>query len=326
MTRAKSSLFGAALAMAAAAVSSPVLAKDAPHIERHTWSFGGFTGQFDQAQLQRGFQVYKEVCSACHGMQRVYFRNLVAPGGPEFPEESVKALAAEWPYQITDGPDDTGKMFERPAKLFDPIRGPFKNNNEARAMQNGALPPDLSIIAKARNPEYTGPFWWHPFHMLGDVATGYQEGGPDYLYALLTGYADKAPPFKREANGSLEQIGETDVASEAGLERCATVVRGENGKPDVCNKVQDGMYYNTAFPGHQVAMPPPLAKDNFVKYQDGAGSLEDNARDLSAFLAWAADPSLDQRKSTGWLVMLYLLVTTVLLYLGKKRIWAKIEH
>jgi cytochrome c1 len=257
------------------------------HIARQTWSFGGFTGQYDQAALQRGFQIYKDVCSACHGLKRVRFRNLVEPGGPGFPEESVKALAAEWPNKITDGPDDSGKMFERPAKLFDPILGPFKDDQEARSAQGGALPPDLSLMAKARNVEYTGPFWAHPFSMLRDIATSYQEGGPDYLYALLTGYSDEVP---------------ADV------------------------KLAEGMHYNVAFPGHQIAMPAPLAKDNFVTYQDGSGSLEQNAHDISAFLAWAADPSLNERKSIGWLVMLYLVVTTLLLYLGKKRLWSKIPH
>lgn len=256
-------------------------------IERQAWSFGSFTGQFDKAQLQRGFQVYKEICSACHGLSRVRFRNLAEPGGPEFPEDAVKALAADWPNQITDGPDDSGKMFERPAKLFDPIRGPYKNDNEARSAQNGALPPDLSLIAKARNVEYTGTFYFHPFSMLRDIFTGYQEGGADYVYALLTGYSDEIPH---------------------GI------------------TIAEGMYYNAAFPGHQIAMPPPLAKDNFVKYQDGTGSLEQNARDLAAFFAWTADPTLNQRKSTGWLVMLYLVVTTGLLLAGKKRIWSKIPH
>lgn len=257
------------------------------HIERQVWSFGGFTGQYDPAALQRGFQVYKDVCSACHGLKRVRFRNLVEPGGPGFPEDGVKTLAAEWPNKVTDGPDDTGKMFERPARLSDPILGPFKNDQEARAAQGGALPPDLSLMAKARNVQYTGPFWAHPFSMLRDIATSYQEGGPDYLYALLTGYSEEVP---------------ADI------------------------KLAEGMHYNVAFPGHQIAMPPPLAKDNFVKYQDGSGSLDQNAHDIASFLAWAADPSLNERKNIGWLVMLYLAVTTLLLYLGKKRIWAKIPH
>lgn len=256
-------------------------------IERQDWSFSGFYGQYDKDQLQRGFQVYQEVCAACHGLKRVRFRNLVEPGGPEFPEEAVKALAAEWPNQIVDGPDDEGKMFDRPAKLFDPILGPFKNDKEARAAQNGALPPDLSLIVKARNVEYHGPVWYHPISMLRDIVTGYQEGGADYMYALLMGYSEKVP---------------ADM------------------------KMAEGMYYNVPFPGHQIAMPAPISKDAFITYQDGTGSLEKNSRDVTAFLAWAADPSLNQRKATGWLVMLYLLITTILLYFGKKRIWSKAPH
>lgn len=274
-------LLGAAVPVAAGAAEGGHI-----HIERQPWSFGGFTGQYDSAQLQRGFQIYKDVCSACHGLKRVRFRNLVEEGGPEFPEEAVKALAHEWPNKIVDGPNDEGKMFEREPKLFDPILGPFKNDNEARSAQNGALPPDLSLMAKARSVEYTGSWWAHPFSMLRDIATSYQEGGADYLYALMTGYSE--PP--------------------AGV------------------TVAEGMHYNAAFPGHQIAMPAPLSKDNFVKYQDGTGSLEQNARDLSAFLAWAADPTLNGRKSTGWLVMLYLVVTTGLLYAGKRVIWSKIPH
>ncbi|MEQ1717741.1 MAG: cytochrome c1, partial [Hyphomicrobium sp.] len=125
----------------------------------------------------------------------------------------------------------------------------------------------------------------HPFLMLGDIAKSYQEGGADYLFALLTGYHE-AP---------------------AGV------------------TVGDGMNYNVAFPGNQLAMPPPLSAD-VVTYQDGTkGTVENYARDVSAFLAWAADPSLDQRKRIGWQVMLYLLVTTALLYLGKKRVWSKLH-
>lgn len=288
MTRAMKS--GSLLAVALLLVAAPVaaLAAEGGHtlIPRQTWSFGGFTGQYDKAQLQRGFQIYKDVCAMCHGLKRVRFRNLVEPGGPEFPEDAVKALAHEWPNKIVDGPDDEGKMFEREPKAFDPILGPFKNDKEARAAQGGALPPDLSLVAKARSVEYTGTWWAHPFSMLRDVATSYQEGGADYIYALLTSYADAPADMK----------------------------------------MAEGMQYNTAFPGHQIAMPPPLAKDNFVKYQDKSGSLEQNAHDIAAFLAWAADPSLNTRKSTGWLVMLYLLVTTLLLYAGKRTLWSKIPH
>ncbi|MEZ5900254.1 MAG: cytochrome c1 [Hyphomicrobiaceae bacterium] len=259
-------------------------------IERQPWAFAGFKGQFDQAQLQRGFQVYKEVCSACHGLKRVYFRNLVEPGGPGFPEESVKELAASWPNQIPTVNDQGevakgGDLIKRPAKLFDPILGPYLNDLQARAAQNGALPPDLSVIAKARGVHRDVSWMIHPFLMLGDILTGYQEGGPDYIYALMTGYTD--PP--------------SDFA------------------------ITEGKNYNLAFPGHQISMPPPLS-EGAVTYQDGTkGTVENYSRDVSAFLAWAADPSLDERKRIGWQVMLYLLVTTVLLYFGKRRIWSKMH-
>lgn len=280
----KASVFSAC-ALASASVGA-LAAGPAIEIEKVQWPFSGIRGQFDKAQLQRGFQVYKEVCAACHGLNRIYFRNLTQPGGPEFSEEAVKALAAEWPNQITDGPNDEGAMFERPARLPDPIRGPYKNEKEARSVQNGAYPPDLSLITKARSVERHAHWTVHPFLMLGDVAKGYQEGGADYMHALLTGYVD-AP---------------------------ADVTVGE------------GMYYNKAFPGHQLAMPPPLS-DGVVTYQDGTpATVESYSRDVTAFLSWAADPTHDQRKRIGWQVLLYLLVTTVLLYLGKKRIWANIKH
>jgi len=257
-----------------------------PEIARQAWHFSGFTGQFDKAQLQRGFQVYKDVCANCHGLKRIAFRNLVQPGGPEFPEAAVKALAAGWPNQITDGPNDEGKMFERPPLLSDPILGPYKNDQEARAAQNGALPPDLSLITRARGVERNPSWYVHPFLMLGDILKSYQEGGADYLYALLTEFAE--PP--------------------AGFH------------------LADGKYYNKAFAGHQISMPPPLSADS-VAYQDGTPTTVENyARDVSAFLSWTADPSFDQRKRIGWQVILYLIVTTLLLYIGKKRIWSAIKH
>jgi cytochrome c1 len=283
-------LFGS-LALAGAAL--PTWAADeggGEHaIGRQDWTFGGFTGQFDKAQLQRGFQVYQQVCTACHGLKRVRFRNLAEPGGPEFPEPAVKALAVSWPYQISGELDDQGNPIDRLPGLADPIIGPYKNDKQARAAQNGALPPDLSLIAKARTVESHAPWYSQGFYMLRDMATGYQEGGADYLYALLTGYHE--PP--------------------AGMQ------------------MTEGMNFNVAFPGHQLAMPPPLGKDNFVEYQPESGykgSLEQNAHDVTAFLAWAADPSLNDRKQLGWQVLLYLLITTVLLYLVKKQIWSRVMH
>jgi len=304
----------------------------APHIEHQHWSFGGFSGRYEKAQLQRGFQVYQGICAGCHGLERVRFRNLTEPGGPEFPEEAVKALAAEWPNKITDGPDDAGKMFERAAGLPDPIRGPFKNEKEARATFNGAYPPDLSVIAKARNVEYHGSWYYHPVSMIKDIATGYQEGGTDYIHALLTHYKDAPPAYTRNAGGKLVPASEAVAKDKAsGAERCVSVVAGEEGKPDTCNKLGEGMNYNTAFPGGQIAMSAPLA-DGVVPYKgvDGVAAApattDQYARDVAAFLTWTADPSLNARKTIGWQVMLYLLITTVLLFIGKKRIWAKVKH
>lgn len=259
------------------------------HIEHQQWSFGGMFGHYDKDQLQRGFRVYKEVCSACHGLKRVYFRNLVESGGPEFDEDAVKALAAEWPNQITDGPNDEGAMFQRPPRLSDPILGPYKNDKEARAAQNGALPPDLSLITRARSTHNEAPWYKHVFLMARDIFTGYQEGGANYVYALLTGYHETPEGVT----------------------------------------LAEGMNYNAAFPGNQVAMPnvldggPVDYADGQEKYDGPKSSQAQNAVDVTAFLSWAADPSLNERKKIGWLVMLYLLITTILLYFGKRRLWSK---
>ena len=285
MTQRFSSTFLAAAGFCLLA-AVPAFAEGHAAIERQPWSFGGITGQFDRAQLQRGFQVYQDVCSGCHGLKRLYFRNLVQPGGPEFPDDAVKKLAAEWPNKIVDGPNDQGKMFERPALLSDPIRGPYHNDQEARAAQNGSLPPDLTLIPRARNVEREVSWFTHPFYMLYDILTGYQEGGADYVYALLTGFTD--PPKDMQ--------------------------------------MADGKMYNKVFPGHQIGMPPPLS-DDLVPYKDGTPKTVDHyARDVTAFLSWAADPTLDQRKRMGWQVVIYLLITTALLYLGKRTIWSSIKH
>src|SRR5262245_14831355 len=154
-----------------------------PPLER--WSFAGPFGKFDTAQLQRGFQVYKEVCSNCHSLSMIAFRNLGDPGGPHFTEDEVKSLAAT--YQIQDGPNDAGDMFERPGKPFDHLPSPFPNPQAAAAANGGAAPPDLSLMAKARGVS-RGVLW-----ATVDFFTGYQEGGPDYIHALLTGFQDPPP-------------------------------------------------------------------------------------------------------------------------------------
>ena len=260
-------------------------AGEAIQIERQKWSFAGPFGRFDQNQLQRGFQVYKETCAQCHGLSRVDFRNLAQPGGPVFNEDAVKGLAAT--YEVQDGPNDDGKMFKRPGRLSDKIPPPYANEKEARSIHNGAYPPDLSLITKARGIEYHGSLFAHPYHLLKDMILGYQEAGADYVHALLTGYVEKPGEFQ----------------------------------------MADGMNYNRAYPGHQISMPPPLQDgaiqtDGKPTFQDGTpATIDQMSRDVVAFLAWAGDPKHDERKRMGLLVMLYLLITAVLLYFSKKRIW-----
>lgn len=150
------------LTAALLAVATPALANSgAAHPKQENWAFDGATGKFDKPAVQRGMQVYKEVCSACHGLKRVAFRSLTGIG---FSEAEVKSLAAG--YDIQDGPNDDGEMFTRPGRPSDKFPSPYANDKAARAMQNGALPPDLSLIIKAR------------------------EDGANYVYSLLTGYGD----------------------------------------------------------------------------------------------------------------------------------------
>jgi len=279
-------LLGAAAAFAATALPAAASSGGGEAVHLQHWTFGGVRGSFDRAQLQRGFQVYKEVCASCHGMRQLSFRNLSQRGGPEFPEEAVKALAAT--YKVNDTPNDQGKVLKRPARLSDRIPNPFDNDQQARSANNGALPPDLSLIARARGFEVEKPAYMVPWHMLKDVflSGGYQEAGADYLYALMTGYKDAPKDMK----------------------------------------MADGMQYNTVFAGNQISMPAPLS-DGRVKYSDGTpAKVENYAADVTAFLAWAADPKLEERKRLGLMVMLYLALTSVLLYAAKRYIWSDVPH
>lgn len=281
MIRWAAAAVAAGIALTATVAAAEETATEFPLLKpaRQEWSFAGFFGHYDQAQLQRGYQVYKDVCSSCHSMKLVKFRNLADEGGPGFTEDAVKVLAAT--YAIQDGPNDAGEMFERPRLPSDAFPSPFPNDNAARAANGGALPPDLSLIAKARAVHRGFP--WFVFDMFWP----YQEQGPDYITSLLTGYQD--PP--------------------EGVE------------------VPEGTYYNPHFiNGVSLRMPPPLDND-VVEYSDGTPQTKEQyAKDVSAFLMWAAEPHLDARKALGFKVMLYLFVFAGILYFVKRQVWRGTAH
>jgi ubiquinol-cytochrome c reductase cytochrome c1 subunit len=252
------------------------------------WSFSGIFGAYDKASLQRGFQVYREVCAGCHGMKLVAYRNLSALG---YSEKEVKAFAAE--AEVTDGPNDEGEMFQRPGLPADRFVPPFANDQAARAANNGAFPPDLSVLTKAR---YKRMGW----------------EGSDYIYAVLTGYHDE-PPAEFQEKYRKEQE------------------EKNKGKKDKDKKeikdfqVSEGMSFNLYFPGYQIAMPPPLADDG-VEFADGTKATVDQmAKDVTTFLAWAAEPEMEERKRLGIKVILFLLVMTGLLFALKRKIWADLH-
>ena len=313
-------------ALAAPFVLTPVLASAEmaeSSVPRETWSFAGMTGHFDKAQLQRGYKIYKEVCSNCHSLRLMKYRNLAEPGGPGFTEGQVNTLIKG--VEFEDTVDANGLPAKRAAMLADTFKGPFANEAAARAANNGAVPPDLSLMARARNAPLNVPLYLAPFQWLSEIARGYQEGGPDYILSLLTSYHDKAPPYVMDAQGKLTPIPEAQAVKDT--LRCVSINVAEGaGKKDECNKLAEGLYYNTTYPGHQIRMPPPLAADGQVDYTDGTKtSVDQYAHDVSAFLAWTADPTLEERKETGLKMMIYLLILSVLLWFAKRQIWARLH-
>ena len=223
------------------------------------WSFKGLFGKFDRASLQRGYQVYTEVCAACHSIQYLSYRNLAEQGGPEFTEDEAKAIAAN--FDVLDGPNSEGEMFTRPAKLSDKFVMPYENIEAAKAANGGAYPPDMSVLAKAR------------------------KGGADYIYSLLLGYED--PP--------------ADV------------------------KLDDGVYYNKFMYGNKIKMSAPLS-DGLIEYNDGTeASTDQMAKDVTTFLMWSAEPHLETRHKTGFRVIVYLIILSILVYLTMKKIWSRVE-
>ena len=244
--------FGAFLAMA-----GPALAVEEVHVPEQEWQFEGFFGTFDRGALQRGFQVYAQACRSCHSLDFIAFRHLQDIG---LTAEQIESVAAQ--FEVEDGPDESGDMFMRPARAADYVPPPFPNEMAARAANAGALPPDLSLMVRAR------------------------PGGVDYVYALMTGYVAEPPE---------------DV------------------------ELGPGMYYNAYFPGHQIAMPPPLS-EGVVEYTDGAEeTLEQYAHDITTFLMWTAHPELETRKQLGVKVILFLIGLTALLFALKKKIWSDVH-
>ncbi|MFL2769592.1 MAG: cytochrome c1 [Rhodospirillaceae bacterium] len=253
-------VISALMALLLSSTPEPVQAAGASvELDHQEWSFDGIFGTFDRQQLQRGFQVYREVCSSCHGLDYIAFRNLQDLG---YSEDQTKVLASE--YFVEECCDDQGDIFERPAIPSDYIPNPYPNEQFARASNNGSLPPDLSLITKAR------------------------ANGPDYLYNLILAYED--PP------------------------------------PDMEGEIMFGMYYNSVFDGNQIAMAQQLY-DDLIEYADGTPATnEQMAKDVTAFLHWAAEPKLEVRKQTGVRVLLFTLVFTFLAYFLKRRIWADVNH
>jgi ubiquinol-cytochrome c reductase cytochrome c1 subunit len=246
------------LALLASLVAAPAFAQTTAPAEPpdQKWSFEGVFGTFDRASAQRGFLVYQQVCSSCHSMKQMYYRNLAGIG---IPEDMIKNIAAS--VQVPGGVNDDGQPFDRPGLPSDHFRSPFPNDKAARAANGGALPPDQSVLEKAR------------------------ENGPNYIYALLTGYGNPPPGMKMGA----------------------------------------GMYYNKYFPGNQIGMPQPLTDDR-VTYTDGVKpTLDQEAHDVVTFLAFTANPELEQRHAMGVRVVLFLAFLTCLTYGVKRKIWANVH-
>ena len=239
--------------------SANVISAEKVEYLKTDWTFKGLFGKFDRASLQRGYQVYTEVCAACHSMKYLSYRNLSEKGGPEFSVAQAKAIAAS--FEVTDGPNSDGEMFNRPGKLSDKFVMPYENVKAAEAANGGAYPPDMSVLVKARG------------------------GGVDYIYSLLQGY-EEAP---------------------SGM------------------TLDDGVHYNKYMYGNKIKMSAPLS-DGIIEYSDGTNaSVQQMSKDVTTFLMWAAEPSLETRHQMGFKAIVYLIILTILVYFSMKRIWSRVK-
>ncbi|MCF8473723.1 MAG: cytochrome c1 [Emcibacter sp.] len=238
------------------------------HLKKNDWPHAGPFGKFDKAALQRGLQVYKEVCAACHSLNMVAFRELTALG---YSADEVKAFASE--YEFADGVNDDGDVKYRKGLPQDYFPAPFASETEARDSNSGALPPDFSLLGKSR--EHLSMFTpWNSIY------------GEDYIVGILTTYHEEAP------HGVV---------------------------------LAEGMHFNEAFPGNQIAMAPPIS-DDLVEYADGTpATMEQIAHDVATFMYWAAEPKMEVRKAMGLKVIIYMSILTILLYFVNKRVWKKVK-
>ena len=282
MTKTKS-IIGALLVslLLAAPVAAQEGSHSTPEIQKEPWSFAGPFGTYDQNQLRRGFQVFREVCSSCHSARLLAFRNLGEPNGPTFTEGQVKALAAE--YEVTDAEAEGGR---RPAVAADRWPSPFASDQEARDANGGAIPPDLSVMAKARGTTQQFPWW------ILNYFTPYAEGGPDYIHALLNGYEETPPEGVEIPEG--KYYNHYFPGHAIGM----------------APPLSDGAITYVAAEGEAAV---PLTADQY-------------SRDVASFLMWMAEPHLVERKEAGLRVIAFLLLFAGLMWFVKQKLWSRVEH
>lgn len=319
------------IALASLAIGGTALAgggQKHAHAPDGGWPFEGAFGKFEKDSLQRGYQVYQQVCSTCHGMDLMRYRNLGQKGGPFYdpaypnPNDSpwVKALADQVYLSGVDIDQDTGEEIDRNARPSDAFRNPYRNDAAGRAANAGALPPDLSVITKARH------------------------GGASYVYSLLTGYPEEgAIEVVDLPNGARETRIYPDKMKKDDHDDTHTdgVSHGTKSSYIVQAPLQ---YYNpymlgdttaqyTGDPRHApyggfLAMADPLANQvGLLEYQDGTEATKAQmAYDVSQFLAWAGEPKMENRKSLGLAVMIYLFILAILLWFSYRQIWRNVDH
>lgn len=295
----------AAAALALAPLGASAAGGKALEYKHNRWHFSGPFGTYDPEAMQRGFQVYKSICAGCHAVEQLSFRNLGDKGGPFYlescpagvpettncknPAENpvVKAIAAE--YTVQDGPDDLGEMFDRPALPSDKFPKPFANEQQARAANGGAYPPNLALIVKARHH------------------------GPDYIYSLLTGYEEPPETVTLGPGQNYNPYFAGDMSQLL--------------KPEYRNAEGHPLEGVEVPPGGVLAMIAPLS-DGIIDYADPEipETVDQYAKDVVEFLTWASEPKMEERKSLGVITIGYLLILTIVLFFSYRAIWSKVDH